>query len=116
MDNEAARARLDAENDRVSGLIADLREEVADAIDGEHSELATRSQHPADGGSELFEREKELTILESLEAELAEIQAAIARIEAGTYGIDEETGEPIDPARLEALPIARTNVHPDTRR
>jgi len=115
MDNDAARARLDAENDRVSGLIAELKEEVADAADGDQS-ISTRSQHPADGGTELFEREKELTILESLEAELAEIQAAIARIEAGTYGIDEETGEPIDPARLEALPTARTNVHPDTRR
>ena len=116
MDNDAARARLDAENDRVSGLIADLREEVAEANESDTSELATRSQHPADDGSDLFERETELSILESLEAELAEIQAAIARIEAGTYGIDEETGEPIDPARLEALPTARTNVHPDTRR
>ncbi len=116
MDDAAARARLEAENDRVSGLIAELREEVADAVEGEHAELATRSQHPADAGSELFEREKELSILESLEAELAEIQAAIARIEAGTYGIDEETGEPIDPARLEAMPTARTNAHPDPRR
>ena len=42
--------------------------------------------------------------------------AAIERIEQGTYGIDEETGEPIDPARLEAMPTARTNVHPDPRR
>ena len=116
MDNDAARARLDAENDRVSGLIEELREEVAETTDGEHSELASRTQHPADDASDLFERETELSILESLEAELAEIQAAIARIEAGTYGIDEETGEPIDPARLEALPTARTNVHPDTRR
>lgn len=116
MDDAAARARLEAENDRVSGLIAELREEVADAVEGEYAELSTRSQHPADAGSDLFEKEKELTILESLEAELAEIQAAIARIEAGTYGIDEETREPIDPARLEALPTARTNVHPDPRR
>ena len=116
MDNDAARARLEAENDRVSGLISDLRDEVADATEGEHAELATRSQHPAGSGSELFEKEKELSILESLEAELAEIQAAIGRIENGTYGIDEETGEPIDPARLEAQPTARTNVHPQNPR
>ena len=32
------------------------------------------------------------------------------RIEAGTYGIDEETGEPINPDRLDAIPTARTNV------
>ena len=47
---------------------------------------------------------------------VAEIQAAIGRIENGTYGIDEETGEPIDPARLEAQPTARTNVHPQNPR
>lgn len=113
---DEARARLDAEATRVRGLIDELRAEVDEATEEDHSELSTRSQHPADAGSELFEREKELSILESLERELAEIQAAIERIEQGTYGIDEETGEPIDPARLEALPTARTNVHPDPRR
>lgn len=113
---DEARARLDAEATRVRDLIDEVRAEVDEATEEQHSELATRSQHPADSGSELFEREKELTILESLERELAEIQAAIERIEQGTYGIDEETGEPIDPARLEAMPTARTNVHPDPRR
>ena len=34
------------------------------------------------------------------------------RLDDGTYGIDEVTGEPIDPERLEALPTARTNVAP----
>ena len=67
-------------------------------------------QHPADTGSDTFEREKDLAILEQLEGELAELQAALARIDAGTYGVDEVTGDPIDPARLEALPTARTNV------
>ena len=60
--------------------------------------------------SDTFEREKDLSILEQLEAELAELQAALDRIDNGTYGIDEVTGEPIDPERLEALPTARTNV------
>ena len=42
--------------------------------------------------------------------QLSELQAALARVDDGTYGIDEVTGEPIDPARLEAIPTARTNV------
>ena len=46
----------------------------------------------------------------ALEAELAEIEAALQRLDDGSYGVDEVTGEPIDPARLEALPTARTNV------
>ena len=51
-----------------------------------------------------------VSILESLETELAEIEAALQRIDAGTYGIDEVTGDPIDPERLDAIPTARTNI------
>ena len=61
------------------------------------SELADYDQHPADTATETFEREKDLSILEQLENELAELQAALARIDDGTYGVDEVTGEPIDP-------------------
>ncbi len=62
----------------------------------------------------MTEREKDLAILEGLEADLAEIEAALQRLDEGTYGIDENTGEPIDPARLDALPTARTNIPPGT--
>jgi DnaK suppressor protein len=41
---------------------------------------------------------------------MAEIEAALQRLDDGTYGIDEVTGEPIADERLEALPTARTNV------
>ena len=58
----------------------------------------------------MFEREKDIAILEQLERELAEIEAALQRLDEGTYGIDEVTGDPIAPERLEAYPIARTNV------
>ena len=60
----------------------------------------------------MFEREKDLGILEGLEVDLAEIEAALQRLDEGTYGLDEETGEPIDPERLEARPAARTNIPP----
>jgi DnaK suppressor protein len=42
---------------------------------------------------------------------LGEIQHALAKIEAGTYGISESTGEPIRWERLLALPWARTDVN-----
>ena len=52
-----------------------------------------------------------LTALEEHERrEMAEIQAALARIDAGTYGICEVCGEEISPARLEAFPMARRCV------
>ncbi len=110
-DERAARERLVAERDRVHELIAGLKSEGLDEEEAAQSgELTHYDQHPADQASETFEREKDLAILEGLEAELAEIEAALQRLDDGTYGVDEVTGEPIDPERLEAYPIARTNV------
>ena len=77
-------------------------------------DLTHYDQHPADQASEMFEREKDLAILEALEGDLAEIEAALQRLDDGTYGVDEVTGEPIDPERLDALPTARTNIPPDS--
>ncbi|HEX6310285.1 MAG TPA: conjugal transfer protein TraR [Acidimicrobiia bacterium] len=111
-DTERARGRLEAEQDRVEGLIRSVRGDFGDGSENdETSELSHYDQHPADMGSETFEREKDLSILEQLESELAEIQAALRRIDEGTYGLDEVTGEPIAPERLEAVPTARTNVN-----
>ena len=111
MENEAARERLEAEQARVRRLVQGMREDLGAEGDGS-SEITD----PADTGSDTFEREKDLAILEQLEDELAELQAALARIDAGTYGVDEVTGDPIDPARLEALPTARTNVDHEEQR
>jgi RNA polymerase-binding transcription factor DksA len=109
--DDEVRARLTSERDRVGRLIENVRGELGDTPENEQvGELAAYDQHPADQGSETFEREMDLSILESLEAELVEIEAALQRLDEGTYGIDELTGERIDPARLEAVPTARTNV------
>lgn len=107
---DAARERLIAERDRVTALAANVRSDFAAEGGEDAPELSDYAQHPADTGTDTFEREKDLSILDNLEAELAEIEAALARVEAGTYGTDEVTGEPIAPERLEAVPIARTNV------
>jgi RNA polymerase-binding transcription factor DksA len=110
-DEQQARRVLENERERVSGLIADLRNEGLDEEESAQSgELTHYDQHPADQASETFEREKDIAILEQLEAELVEIEAALTRLDDGTYGVDEQTGEPIDPERLEAYPLARTNI------
>jgi RNA polymerase-binding transcription factor DksA len=110
-DDDAARNRLQSDQERVQGLIRGLREEGLDQEEADQvGDLSHLPQHQGDQGSELFEREKDLAILEQLENELAEIEAALQRLDAGTYGIDEVTGEPIAPERLEALPSARTNI------
>jgi DnaK suppressor protein len=53
---------------------------------------------------DLFEREKTLTLIRTLEDKLASIEQALRLAEKGTYGICERCGEKIDRARLEALP------------
>jgi RNA polymerase-binding transcription factor DksA len=70
----------------------------------------THVSHAAEQASETFEREKDFAILEQLERDLAEIEAALQRLDEGTYGVDEVSGDPIAPERLEAYPTARTNI------
>ena len=94
-DDASARQQLNTERERVQGLIESIHDEgigqpAADYVGD------TDLQSDAGGqGSETFEREKDITILESLERELTEIEAALQRLDDGTYGIDEVTGEPI---------------------
>jgi RNA polymerase-binding transcription factor DksA len=117
VDPEQARKRVMDEKARVEGLIHNLKDGLGDGPENDElSELSDYDQHPADTASETFEREKDVSILEQLEEELAELQAALERIDAGTYGIDEVTGKPIAPERLDAVPTARTNVDHDDRR
>jgi len=116
MDEQEARRRLADERERVSGLIEGLRAGLGDTPENEEvGEIAAYDQHPADLATETFEREKDLSILDGLESDLAEIGAALQRIDEGSWGTDEVTGEEIDSARLEANPAARTNIPPDDR-
>lgn len=54
--------------------------------------------------------EENTAIVSELETQYRDVTAALARIDAGTYGLDENTGEPIPIERLEANPAARTNI------
>ncbi len=110
IDPDQARERIASEQARVEALVEGLRDELGSAGHDDAPDFGDPDPEPGDAGSDTFEREKDLSILEQLEEELGELQAALARVDAGTYGIDEVTGEPIDPARLDALPAARTNV------
>lgn len=62
--------------------------------------------HPADAGSETFERTKDLALRANVGGMLAQIDLALAKLDAGTYGKCDRCGQPISPARLEALPYA----------
>lgn len=72
----------------------------------ELGELSLIDNHPADIGSELFERGKDLALTEMWEHQLEKAEAALARMDAGTYGYCLKCGEPIPAERLQALPSA----------
>jgi len=114
-DEDAARRRLQAEKERMQGLIRGLHDEGLDQDAADQVGDLPHVTNPADQASETFEREKDVAILDQLERDLAEIEAALARLDDGTYGIDEITGQPIAPERLDAYPAARTNIDSTSR-
>jgi DnaK suppressor protein len=73
-------------------------------------DLSSMPIHMADLGTDNFEQEFSLDLMDSERRLLVEIEDALHRIETGTYGICEGTGKPISKARLEAQPWARYSV------
>ncbi|MGH9267529.1 MAG: TraR/DksA C4-type zinc finger protein [Acidimicrobiales bacterium] len=109
MDGDEARQRLSDERQRLQ-RIADTF--AGDGLTGESeyeslSELSSVDQHQADVGTDTFDRERDLSILEQVEAELAEVEHALRRIDDGTYGSCEACGVPVGDERLAAVPEAR---------
>ena len=72
-------------------------------------------QHNADAGSDLFENERDQSVIERLERELEAIDRAEQRVEEGTYGVSVESGEPIPDGRLEAIPWAERTAEEQAR-
>ena len=109
MDTEDARDRLEEERIRLAGLREGFEADGLTSESEEESlgELSSQDQHQADVGTETFEREKDLSILEQVESELDDVEHALQRLEEGTYGICEACGKPIEEERLRAMPAAR---------
>jgi DnaK suppressor protein len=73
-----------------------------------HPDLADRASSETDRAIELRARDRQRKLI-------AKIDAALSRIEEGTYGYCEETGEPISLRRLEARPIATLSIEAQER-
>jgi RNA polymerase-binding transcription factor DksA len=112
MDPEHARQLIESERERLTGLIRDREEEtgLGESESDSVSELSSFDQHQGDTGTETFEREKDFSLLEQLEAELGDLDAALRKIDEGTYGLCEVCGKEIQPDRLEAMPGTRTCI------
>ena len=100
-------------------LIA-LRDVMLDSMNGvaqdnlrsraEGNEASAFGMHQADAGSDAYDRDFALNLLSQEQDALYEIDEALKRIDAGTYGICEMSGKPINHERLEAIPFTRYTV------
>ncbi len=101
-----------------------LRDSLLDAMMGvsrdtlraraEGSEASAFGMHQADAGSDAYDRDFALSLLSQEQDALYEIEEALKRIDAGTYGVCEMSGKAIPHARLEAIPFARFTVECQT--
>jgi len=108
MERREATKLLAEERSRLEQLRASIEAEAAALSErGMTGELSSADQHPADTATETFEREKDLSILDRIDAQLADVARAEKRLAAGTYGTCEACGRPIDEDRLRARPAAR---------
>ena len=97
--------RLTAERAEVAAQAASLQQSFDDVVAG--SELvSTDDEHDPEGATVAYERAQVSALLDRAHARLAELDEAMTRLTAGTYGCCEGCGEPIGDARLEALPAA----------
>jgi RNA polymerase-binding transcription factor DksA len=80
----------------------------------EGGEASAFGMHQADAGSDAYDKDFALSLLSQEQDALYEIEEAMKRVDAGTYGLCEMSGKPIPVARLEALPFARYTVECQT--
>jgi RNA polymerase-binding transcription factor DksA len=97
--------------------LIELRDAYMNSIEGVASETmggggdsSAFGMHQADAGSDAYDRDFALSLLGKEQDALYEINEALKRIDNGTYGICEGTGEKIMEERLEAMPFARYGI------
>lgn len=105
VDIDSARDRLMAERDRVTTEMQALQDDLSHSLEDQTDEDGNDS-HLADSASETVDREIEQSLEDNAGHLLACIDAALGRIDAGSYGKCERCAEPISEERLEALPYA----------
>lgn len=94
-----------------SEIIGDVASMESEALTGGGSgSLSHLPQHMADQGSDTYDQSLALDLAASQRGLLKEIDAAIVRIDEGTYGICDELGKPIDIERLQAKPWAQLSI------
>ena len=98
--------------------LLDLKEELLRVRRGMEEDERSRAEQEGDFSEhdsgdmsrEIFNREMDATIGEQVERRLEDIDRALLKIEEGTYGLSDVSGDPIPQGRLEAMPEAVRTV------
>jgi len=106
-DLDAVAARLRDEHARAASLLASLTRDFTGIVEASADSNAD-DEHDPEGSTIAFERSQVSTLIDQARTRLDEIDAAAARLAAGTYGVCEVCGDVIPAGRLEARPFART--------
>jgi RNA polymerase-binding transcription factor len=107
IDTDRFRSLLEEERERVRHAIKHLSDDHSGSVEDETDELATADgNHMGDLASVTLDREIDYTLGENAEQVLGEIDAALKRIDDGTYGTCTKCGKQIGSERLEARPWA----------
>lgn len=103
VDTERARDLLAQERERIEAALANLRQD-------EPEEADDRAEPGDEGDEGLYQDEFDAGRAQNYEDQLAALERAERRLEAGTYGLSVVSGEPIPDGRLEAYPLAERTV------
>ena len=104
--------------------LEELRAELVRMVEGLEEDQRFRAEEEedftehdsGDMSQSLFTREMDATVEQTIEKRLRNVERALQKIEEGTYGICDDTGEPIPRGRLEAMPEAIYTVEAQQRR
>ncbi|MFG1653107.1 TraR/DksA family transcriptional regulator [Micromonospora sp. NPDC049275] len=108
-DSRAVRADLLRRRDETAAEAAALEGDLRSLFEASRSSNAD-DEHDPEGSTIAFERAQLSAVLDAARRRLAELDEAVRRVDAGTYGVCERCSRPIPAERLAARPSARTCV------
>jgi len=100
---------LERERQQTLQRLATLTDDFAEVVAASRDSNAD-DEHDPEGATIAFERSQLDALAKQARRHLAEIEAAITRLDNGTYGVCETCGQPISDARLRARPVARACI------
>jgi YteA family regulatory protein len=105
------KSRLLGEKNRIIETIEKMKEHnTSDNMMDEISELSIIDNHPADMGTEMFDKERNYALIDNEKNIITQIDKAIKRIEDGVYGKCELCGEEIQRERINFMPYVLTCI------